>query len=84
MYWGLWLLPLGILVCRSGFLPRLLGVLVIIAGCSYVVDCLAYYFFPDYARIIALISTLPQAAGEMGLTGWLLIKGVRTERLEAS
>jgi Domain of unknown function (DUF4386) len=84
MYWGLWLLPLGILVYRSGFLPRLLGVLVIIAGCTYVVDCLAYYFFPDYARIVALVSMLPQAAGEGGFTGWLLIKGVRTERLEAS
>jgi Domain of unknown function (DUF4386) len=84
MYWGLWLLPLGILVYRSGFLPRILGVLVIIAGCTYVVDCLAYYFFPDYARIVALASMLPQAAGEMGFTGWLLIKGVRTERLEAS
>ncbi len=79
MYWGLWLLPLGILVYRSGFLPRLLGVLVIIAGCSYVIDSVAYYFTPDYARIVALISTLPQFAGEMGFTGWMLIKGVRTE-----
>jgi hypothetical protein len=79
MYWGLWLLPLGFLVYKSGFLPRLLGVLVIIAGCSYVIDSVAYYFFPDYARMAALISTLPQAAGEMGFTGWLLIKGVRTE-----
>jgi hypothetical protein len=84
MYWGVWLLPLGILVYRSGFLPRLLGILVIIAGCTYVADCLAYYFFPSYARIVALASMLPQAAGEGGFIGWLLIKGVRTERLEAS
>ncbi len=84
MYWGLWLLPLGILVYRSGFLPRVLGVLVIIAGCTYVADCMAYYFFPDYARIIANASTLPQALGEGGFTGWLLIKGVRTGRAEAS
>jgi hypothetical protein len=55
---------------------------VIIAGCSYVADCLTYYFFPDYARIVALISTLPQAAGEMGFTGWMLIKGVRTEHVD--
>jgi hypothetical protein len=47
-------------------------------------DCLAYYFFPDHARIVALASMLPQAAGEGGLIGWLLIKGVRTERVEAS
>jgi hypothetical protein len=80
MYWGLWLLPLGVLVYRSGFLPRTLGALVIIAGCSYVVDCMTYYFFPEYARIVALASMLPQAAGEGGFTGWLLIKGIRAER----
>ncbi len=82
MYWGLWLLPLGILVYRSGFLPRILGVLVIVAGCMYVVDCLAYYLFPDYARIVALISTLPQGAGEIGFTGWMLLKGVRTDHMD--
>jgi hypothetical protein len=79
MYWGLWLLPLGILVHRSGFLPRILGVLVIIAGCAYVADCMAYYFLPDYARMIANASTLPQGVGEIGFTGWLLFKGVRAE-----
>jgi hypothetical protein len=84
MYWGVWLLPLGILVYRSGFLPRLLGVLVIIAGCSYVVDCVAYYFFPDYARTVALASMVPQALGEGGFMGWMLIRGARPERREAS
>ena len=83
MYWGVWLLPLGILVYRSGFLPRLLGVLVFIAGCSYVINCLAYFFLPEYARIVARASMLPQAAGEIGFTGWLLIKGTRPEPLEA-
>lgn len=80
MYWGVWLLPLGILVYKSGFLPRLLGILVIMAGCSYVVDCLAYFFIPQDAHTIALVSTLPQAAGEIGFSAWMLIKGVRTDR----
>ena len=84
MYWGLWLLPLGILVYRSRFLPRALGVLVIIAGCTYVADSMAYYFLPEYARIIANASTLPQAAGEIGFTAWLLIRGVGTGRADAS
>ena len=69
---------------RSGFLPRLLGVFVIIAGCSYVVDCMAYYFFPDYARTVALASMLPQALGEGGFVGWMLIRGARPERREAA
>ena len=84
MYWGVWLLPLGILVYKSGFLPRLLGVLVFVAGCSYVVDCLVYFFFPHYAGIVALVSAVPQAAGELGFSGWMLIKGVRPDRAPAS
>lgn len=80
MYWGVWLLPLGILVYKSGFLPRLLGVLVIIAGCSYVVDSLAYFLLPHQAAIVALVSTLPQAVGEIGFTGWMLIKGATPAR----
>lgn len=79
MYWGLWLLPLGILVYRSGFLPRLLGVLVFVAGCSYVINCLTYFFFPDYARIGALVSMVPQAFGEGGFILWTLIKGARED-----
>ncbi len=82
MYWGVWLLPLGILVYRSGFLPRLLGVLVFIAGCSYVVNCLAYFFLPAHAGLIARASMLPQAAGEAGFTGWLLFRGARPDRRE--
>ncbi len=79
MYWGLWLLPLGVLVYKSRFLPRLLGVLVIIAGCSYVIDSLTYYLLPDYGRIVALISMLPQGLGEGGFILWTLIKGARED-----
>jgi hypothetical protein len=79
MYWGLWLLPLGILVYKSRFLPRLLGVFVIIAGCAYVVDSLTYFFLPDYGRIAFLVSTVPQALGEGGFILWTLIKGARED-----
>jgi len=80
MYWGVWLLPMGRLVYKSGFLPRLLGVLVIIAGCSYVIDSFAYFFFPHQAALVALVSTLPQGVGEIGFTGWMLIKGAASDR----
>jgi hypothetical protein len=79
MYWGLWLLPLGVLTYKSRFLPRTLGILVIIAGLSYVVDCMTFFFLPGYGGIVALISTLPQAAGEGGFTFWMLIKGARED-----
>jgi len=77
MYWGLWLLPLGALVFRSRFLPRIIGVLVIAAGVSYVITSLTYFFFPQYGGLVAGLSTAPQAAGEGGFAFWMLIKGVK-------
>jgi hypothetical protein len=76
MYWGLWLLPLGALVYRSHFLPRIIGVLVIAAGLSYVITSLTYFFLPQYGGIVAALSTAPQA-GEGGFAFWMLIKGVK-------
>jgi hypothetical protein len=81
MFWGLWLVPVGILVYKSGFLPRLLGVLVLIAAGSYVIDSLAYFVLPAQAYTISLLSVPAQFAGEMGFTFWMLIKGVRAERV---
>jgi hypothetical protein len=74
-FWGLWLVPLGVLVFKSGFLPRVLGVLLVIAGAGYVLDVATQ-----------LVSTgLPTIGqftfvGEVLLTLWLLIRGVNVER----
>jgi hypothetical protein len=45
-----------------------------------VIDSFAYFFLPHQAAIVALISTLPQAVGEIGFTGWMLIKGAKPDR----
>ncbi len=79
MYWVLWLLPLGVLVYKSRFLPRLLGVLVFIAGCSYVIDSVTYFLFPAYGSIAFNLSTLPAGLGEGGFILWTLIKGARED-----
>jgi hypothetical protein len=77
LYWGLWLLPLGALVYKSRFLPRLLGVLVFVAGCAYVIDCFVYFFFPRFGNLAFQLSTLPQGLGEGGFMLYTLIKGAR-------
>ena len=76
LFFGAWLLPLGYLVYRSGFLPRWIGVLLIIdfVGCSS--WFLQFFLIPQYGWL----STPGLAAGflaEVSLTGWLLVKGVR-------
>lgn len=77
VYMGLWLLPLGALVYRSGFIPRVIGVLLIVAGGAYVVSTVTFFLLPDYFRFTSLFMTLAAAAGELSIVGWLLIKGVK-------
>lgn len=75
VFWGLWLLPLGALVIRSGFAPRPIGVLLILAGIAYVIDSFTALLLPQY-RPLTSIAALPfEAAGELSMVGWLLITG---------
>lgn len=76
MFWGLWLFPLGWLAYRSGFVPRLLGLWLIINGLTYVVLSALGLLWPDYPEVISTI-TFPILLGEVAFTLWLLIAGAR-------
>jgi hypothetical protein len=78
-YSGLWLLPLGLLVYRSGFIPRLLGVFLIVAGCSYLVSAATYFVFPAYYGTVFWGAAPLYGLGEIGIVGWLLIMGARED-----
>jgi Domain of unknown function (DUF4386) len=78
--WGLWLLPFGLLVFRSGFIPRILGVLLIVGCFGYLTVSVTSLLFPAYARTIFPLTVL--AVGELLITLWLLTKGARTEPVE--
>jgi hypothetical protein len=75
VFWGLWLLPLGLLVSRSGFLPKLLGIPVLIGAAGYLVDSGMHVLLPGRATISQFT-----ALGELVLPLWLLGKGVTVER----
>ena len=77
VYMGLWLLPLGALVYRSGFIPRIIGVLLIVASCAYVVSSVTFFLLPNYFRFTSLFMMVAAAVGEISIVGWLLIKGVK-------
>ena len=79
VYMGLWLLPLGALVYRSGFIPRAIGVLLTVAGWGYVVSTVTFFLLPDYFRFTSLFMMSAAAAGEISIVGWLLVKGARAE-----
>jgi hypothetical protein len=76
LFWGLWLLPLAMLVYRSGFIPRFLGVWLFINGLAYVIISMIGILMPPYLGIVNKI-TLPVLFGEMAFMLWLLIVGAR-------
>ena len=81
IFWGLWLFPFGLLVMRSGFLPRILGVLLIIACFAYVASSLTSLLFPAYADVLNRFALPLEAAGELSIMFWLLIKGAKDRAL---
>jgi hypothetical protein len=78
IFWGLWLFPFGVLVMRSGFIPRILGVLLIVNGVAYVLASLTSLLAPAYAAVVNRFAFIPET-GELWIMLWLLIKGVRVQ-----
>src|SRR2546426_850260 len=81
--WGLWLFPLAILVYRSRFLPRFLGVWLIINGFAYLTMSLTGLLLPQHEEMVSNI-VFPALLGEMAIMLWLLIKGARPQPSTAS
>lgn len=79
--WGLWLFPLALLAYRSGFLPRFLGVWLVINGFGYLAISFTGLLLPQYEEMVANI-TFPAILGEMAFMLWLVIKGVNVAKWE--
>ena len=76
IFWGLWLFPFGILVIRSGFIPAILGVLLLVAGAAYLASAFATLIVPQYAAAVGRVA-LPLEMGEIPIVFWLAIWGAR-------
>ncbi len=74
IFWGLWLFPLGYLVFKSGFLPRILGVMLMVTCFGYPIQSFA--MFLGYTVNIGMFAAL----GEVLFILWLLIKGVNADQ----
>src|SRR4030081_3170174 len=80
IFWGLWLFPLGLLVYRSGFIPRVLGVLVMLNGFTYPVNSFASLLVPQYEHVVSRWM-MPLSFGELVFMFWLLIMGANPNPL---
>jgi Domain of unknown function (DUF4386) len=81
IFWGLWLFPFAILVIQSGFIPRVLGVLLIIAAFGYLASSVTFLLLPAYGPIVDKFAT-KLALGELPIIFWLLIWGAKDQRLD--
>ena len=81
IFWGVWLFPFGLLVFRSGFLPRVIGVWLMINCFGYVALSVIALFFPAYYNT-AFKVLQPVFFGELAIMLWLLIKGAKVQPLE--
>jgi len=79
IFWGLWLLPFGYLVLRSGFLPRILGVLLMIGCFGHLMDVVTAVGFPNFDVTVTQFTSL----GEFLFPLWLVVKGVDVEQWES-
>jgi hypothetical protein len=82
---GLSLFVLGYLVFRSGYFPRILGLLLIVAGSGYLIDSFASFLLPaydNYEALFALVVFLPAFIGELSMCLWLLLKGVKVPQTQ--
>jgi Domain of unknown function (DUF4386) len=82
-FWGLWLLPFGILVRKSGFFPRILGPLLIVAGVAYLAVSFTSIVFPTIQGAVSLVATPLEGLGEGAAVIWLL-RGAREPVVKAA
>ena len=78
IFWGLWLFPMGYLVFKSNYIPKIIGILLMIACFGYLIDSLIFFFVPDFGITFSEYTFW----GELFITLWLLIKGVNVEQWE--
>jgi len=74
---------LGYLVFKSDYIPKVLGVLLIVAFFGYLIDSLGKILLPNYPKIITKVLAAPMIIGELALVVWLVFKGGKTPKMRS-
>lgn len=81
VFWGLWLFPYGMLMYKSGWYPKIVGILLVIAGLAYVATSSSYFLWPNYSGVVAHYATFLYFGELVGAI--FLIIGPRGKDFEA-
>jgi hypothetical protein len=76
VFWGLWLFPFGLLVYKSRFIPRFLGVWLMLNCVAYVAVSVTGIMWPHYENTVANW-VFPVMFGELAIMLWLIIMGAK-------
>lgn len=80
VFWGLWLFPLGYLIFKSGLLPKILGIFLMLGCFGYLINFTGNFLFPGYsATNISTWVSLPASISEIGTCLWLLVVGIKNK-----
>ena len=78
IFWGLWLLPFGYLIYKSGLIPKILGGFLILGGIGYVINFMGPILAVNFTdSLVSTVAKIPSSIGEIGTCLWLLIVGVK-------
>jgi hypothetical protein len=81
IFFALWLVPLGILVYKSRFLPRVLGILLVVGGCGLFLEVFLHFLFPNLVMVNTIL-LIPQTIAEFAFLLWTLIRGINESKIE--
>jgi len=76
IFWGLWLFPMGYLIYKSNYIPKFIGILLMIGCFGYFVDSFIFFLYPDFGIMFSAFLFV----GEVALPLWLVFKGVDEEK----
>lgn len=76
LFWGLWLLPFGLLVWKSGFVPRIIGAFLILGCFGWVMNTLVWVLWPDQMQVVLKVTNIAVAPGELSFVLWLIYKSL--------
>jgi len=79
IFFGCFCIIAGYLIFKSGYFPKIIGVLMQIAGLCYLIDSFALIVAPNFANLIFPGILLPSFVGETSLCLWLMVKGVNVQ-----